>query len=141
MLMIRHSSSSPMSSSSSASLLSWTSSCSISQKFIKNHHMVVTSLVKHTLPPLPSETSRIHLGPLPLARGVIYGWPPRLSVLNLLQHNLFLIDLRLKKCVIKLSILVHLYLILFLIDTQLKNCQNYIYKVGICSFLLIKSCV
>ena len=40
----------------------------------------------------------------------------RLSVLIFLQYNLFLINLRLKKCVIKLSILNDLYLILFLID-------------------------
>ena len=50
MLIIGYSSSSTMISSSSASSLSWTSFSSISQKFIKNHHMVVTSQVKPTLP-------------------------------------------------------------------------------------------
>ena len=49
---------------------------SLTRKFIKNHHMVMTSLVKHTLPIPHLETYRIYL-PLhsPLARDVIYGWP------------------------------------------------------------------
>ena len=49
---------------------------SLTRKFIKNHHMVVTSLVKHTIPIPHLETYRIYL-PLhsPLARDVIYGWP------------------------------------------------------------------
>ena len=45
----------------------------------------------------------------------------KLLVLVLLQCNLFLIDLRLTKCVIKLSILIYFYLILFLIDISLRN--------------------
>ena len=51
---------------------------SLTRKFVKNHHMVVASLVKHP----PPETSRIYLTlpspppPLsPLARDVISGWP------------------------------------------------------------------
>ena len=46
------------------------------RKFIKNHHIAVTSLVKHP-PFLPHpRTSRIYLTPpSPLARDVIYGWP------------------------------------------------------------------
>ena len=61
---------------------------SLARKFIKNHHMVVTSLVKHT-PRLPHpKTSRICLPPLPtllpplLARNVIYGWPLILSSIS-----------------------------------------------------------
>ena len=48
---------------------------SLTRKFVKNHHMVVASLVKHP----PPETSRIYLTlpspPSPLARDVISGWP------------------------------------------------------------------
>ena len=36
--------------------------------------MVVTFLVKHTLPLSHPETSRIYLTPSTLARDVVYGW-------------------------------------------------------------------
>ena len=39
-----------------------------------------------------------------------------------LQYNSFLNTTRLKKCVLKLLILVLLYLILFLIDIRLRKC-------------------
>ena len=45
-------------------------------------------------------------------------WALKLSILILLQYNLFLIYIRLKKCVLKLLILVFLYLINFLIDIK-----------------------
>ena len=65
MLIIRHSSSSTMISTSLASSLSW--NFSSSKKFIKSHHIIVTPLVKHLLPPsLPHpKTSRIYLTHLP----------------------------------------------------------------------------
>ena len=54
---------------------------SLTKKFIKNHHMAVTSLVKHTLP--HTKTSRIYLTPAhPLTMDVIYWWPSIIFLIN-----------------------------------------------------------
>ena len=45
---------------------------SLTRKFIKNHLMVVTSFVKHTLPLFHLETSRISFTPLPFLLGTSF---------------------------------------------------------------------
>ena len=49
---------------------------------------------------------------------------------------LFLIDIRHKKCVIKLSMLVHLYLRLFLISTRPKKCAIKLFMKNLLCFML-----
>ena len=59
----------------------------------------------------------------------------KLSILTLLQYHLFLNTIRLKKCVTKLLILVFFYLSLFPIDTRLK--KKYVIDVSEDPFMLI----
>ena len=62
-----------------------------------------------------------------------------LSILVIVQYNLFLIAIRLKKCVIKQLINVFLHLFIFLIDIKLNKCVTELFlKILLCLYIAQK---